>query len=273
MQSHNQTTLGDSPSITNDKAILLLDQTQILSSHNCCACYFCCFPFTVTKLFIDQLDYLQLICRNHLTSRNTMPTLKYIGPKDITKKDASEYGDGKRARSKPESPPSVNVKDGSLAKKDLNSQATVEDDISKRVGRLSIDPLKQTKNIDTTYKNPSIISTKDVTEKENIGEAPFAVLRSPTKSPPAKKHTVQPITVSLSCLSGDPFSNPLALAEIANAALGIASHGYVGHENTKTKKKQIKDPNAPKRPKNCFMFYQADVRSKLKEKFPGVSGS
>ena len=197
-----------------------------------------------------------------------MPTLKYVGPKDITKKDASEYGDGKRARSKPESPPSVNVKDGSLAKKDLNSQATVEDDISKRVGRLSIDPLKQTKNIDTTYKNPSII-TKDVTEKENIGEAPFAVLRSPTKSPPAKKHTVQPITVSLSCLSGDPFSNPFA--EIANAALGIASHGYVGHENTKTKKKQIKDPNAPKRPKNSYMYFQADVHSKIKEEFPGVS--
>ena len=97
-----------------------------------------------------------------------MPTLRYIKtqPPNDTVKEDNKRG---RSRSDPRPPEVVNIK-------------VLQDEIVKRVGRLSIDPLKQASN-----KQSNVNDNKElISEKENIVQTSFTVLRSPTKSPHPK---------------------------------------------------------------------------------------
>jgi hypothetical protein len=119
-----------------------------------------------------------------------MPTLRYIGPQRTKKNDASAKEDGKRARSVAGAEPprfgAINVLTESLGLK-AKRNALEEDDIVKRVNRLSIDPSKDAISTKVTTVNDAIKgSTTTLSEKENINQTSFSLLRSPTKSPFAK---------------------------------------------------------------------------------------
>ena len=105
-----------------------------------------------------------------------MPTLRYIKTQPS---NAFVKEDNKRERSKsePRPPEVVNIK----ILQDELQDGFIEDEIVKRVGRLSIDPLKQ-----ASIKKSNVNDSKEISEKENMGHASFTHLRSPTKSPHPK---------------------------------------------------------------------------------------
>jgi hypothetical protein len=62
--------------------------------------------------------------------------------------------------------------------------------------------------------------------------------------------------------------------EKANYVAPEKSDGSSSSEDDKPKKKKAKkDPNAPKRPMNAYMFYMQDKRASVKEKNPNLSNT
>lgn len=202
-----------------------------------------------------------------------MPTLRRVNEVQVDKKRA-------RCKNDVPKPPEV------VTVRLLNEPAVIKrsetyvDDIVNKVNQLSIDP--------STLPGRTNLVDKELEKENDVKQAPFALLRSPTKSPFAKAPKLieqQQVSKTISGINLQPIdpSTNQNVSTVKAAVIDLTGPPSSGASATRPKstnsgvkpcagkQKKMKDPNAPKRAKSAYSYYQIEMQPKIKIEFPGVS--